>query len=126
MKICHVCNLECEDEWELCPVCGADISGVTDEEEESSAEEIIINDPVVLASFEDVVDFEIVKDLLAENGIPYTSDSGDDMALKVGFGGVFCAIDIYVDAADLERATEIYEEFLNSEQEFDEEFFEEE
>ena len=26
MKICHVCKAECEDETELCPVCGADLT----------------------------------------------------------------------------------------------------
>ena len=34
MKICHVCNFECEDKAELCPVCGADLANVESNENE--------------------------------------------------------------------------------------------
>ena len=61
MKICHVCKAECEDNAELCPVCGADLTVNTKEEE---AGEIILNKPVLLASLDDVVSSEILKDLL--------------------------------------------------------------
>ena len=56
MKICHVCKAECEDETELCPVCGADL---TVGEEERSEEEAVINNPVLLATVDDVVSSEI-------------------------------------------------------------------
>lgn len=123
MKICHVCKAECEDEAELCPVCGADLTGG---EEENSEEEIVINNPVLLATVDDVVSSEILKDLLKENGILFTCDSVEEGTLKVTFGGSFIADDIYVDESDFERASQIYDDFLNSEPEFDGEFFDEE
>ena len=123
MKICHVCKAECEDETELCPVCGADLTGG---EEENSEEEIVINNPVLLATVDDVVSSEILKDLLKENGIMFTCDSDEEGTLKVTFGGSFIADDIYVDESDFERASQIYDDFLNSEPEFDGEFFDEE
>lgn len=119
MKICHVCNAECEDSAELCPVCGADLTVNTQEEK---AEEIILNKPVLLASLDDVVSSEILKDLLKENGIPFSCDTEEEGTLKVTFGGSFTADDIYVDEADFERANQIYEDFINSEPMFDEDF----
>ncbi len=124
MKICHVCKAECEENAELCPVCGADLTENT-MEETTEAEEIILNKPVLLASLDDVVSSEILKDLLIENGIPFSCDTEDEGTLKVTFGGSFSADDIYVDDSDFERANQIYEDFLNSEPEFDEDFFDE-
>ena len=123
MKICHVCKAECDDFAELCPVCGAELTG--DNGEEEATEEIILNNPVLLATVDDVVSSEILKDLLKENGIPFTCDSDDEGTLKVTFGGSFVADDIYVDDSDFEKASQVYEDFLNSEPEFDDEFFEE-
>ncbi len=122
MKICHVCKAECDDNAELCPVCGADLTFNSDEEKE---EEIILSKPVLLASLDDVVSSEILKDLLKENGILFSCDSAEDGTLKVNFGGSFTADDIYVDEADFERANQIYEDFLNSEPTFEEDFFDE-
>ena len=45
--------------------------------------------------------------------------------MHITFGGSFAADDIYVDESDLEAANKIYEDFLNSEPQFDEEFFDE-
>ena len=122
MKVCHVCKAECDDAAELCPVCGADLTAEITEEEEK--EEKVINNPVLLATLDDVVSAEILKDLLTEAGILYSSDSGEDGTMKVTFGGSFVADDIYVDEQDFDAANTIYEEFLNSEPQFDEEFFE--
>ena len=124
MKICHVCKTECEDDTELCPVCGAGLTGSTDGEAEP--EEIILNNPVFLASVDDIVSSEILKDLLRENSIPFTCDSDEEGTLKVTFGGSFIADDIYVDESDFERAEQIYQDFLNSEPEFDGDFFDDE
>ena len=124
MKICHVCKAECVENAELCPVCGADLT-VNTMEETAETEEIILNKPVLLASLDDVVSSEILKDLLSENGIPFSCDTEDEGTLKVTFGGSFSADDIYVDEGDFERANQIYEDFLNSEPEFDEDFFDE-
>lgn len=122
MKICHVCKAECEDNAELCPVCGADLT-LERQEEEIQAEEIVLNKPVLLATLDDVVSAEILRDLLTENNIPFSCDSEDEGTLKVTFGGSFISDDIYVDESDLEKANQIYEDFLNSEPTFDEEFF---
>lgn len=122
MKICHVCKAECEDNAELCPVCGADLT-LERQEEEIQAEEIVLNKPVLLATLDDVVSAEILRDLLTENNIPFSCDSEDEGTLKVTFGGSFISDDIYVDESDFEKANQIYEDFLNSEPTFDEDFF---
>lgn len=123
MKICHVCSAECEDTAELCPVCGADLTVEPDQEEDGA---VTLDNPVLVATVEDVVTAEIFKDMLRDNGIPFTCGELDDGTMKVTFGGSFVADDIYVDDSDFERASEIYDELLNSEPEFDESFFEEE
>ena len=91
---------------------------------EEEKEEKVINNPVLLATLDDVVSAEILKDLLTEAGILYSSDSDADGTMKVTFGGSFVAEDIYVDEQDLDAANTVYDEFLNSEPQFDEEFFE--
>lgn len=127
MKICHVCKAECEDFAELCPICGADLSGTEEEKEQEnfSAEEIVIKNPVLLASFEDVVSAEIFKDILQDNGIPFSGNEEDGSSMRVVFGGGLVSEEIYVDNSDFEKANSLYEEFLESEPEFDGEFFEE-
>lgn len=115
MKNCHVCNLACEDNVEVCPICGADLT-----RGEVSEKEI---DPVLLTTFEDLVSAEIFKDVLTDNKIPYSEPLGDNM--KVVFGGTFASEEIYVDKADYEKARELLEEFLASEAEFSDEFDEE-
>lgn len=124
MKACHVCKAECEDSAELCPVCGADLTFEATQEATKEAEELI-EKPVLLATLDDVVSSEIVKDLLTEAGIRYSCDTDGDGSMKVTFGGSFVADDIYVDETDFEAANAIYEDFLNSEPQFDEELFEE-
>ena len=125
MKICHVCKAECEDNAELCPVCGADLTYNAQEEAEEETEEQVLNNPVLLASLDDVISAEILKDLLKENGVLFSDDAEGEGTLKVTFGGAFTAADIYVDEADFERANQIYEDFLNSEPTFEEDFFDE-
>lgn len=117
MKICHVCMAECEDEAELCPVCGADLT-VT--EDEKQVEEIILKNPVLVASVEDVVSAEIFKDILHENGIIFTCEEPESSGtMKVLFGGSFVADDIYVEDSDFEKAAQLYEDFLNTEPKFE-------
>lgn len=126
MKHCHVCKTECEDNAELCPLCGADLSGEIEETEQEESKKTEISEPVLLATFEDVVSAEIFRDILTENGILYSCDGEDTM--RVTFGGGFVSQDIFVDASDLTVAEQLYNEFLDSETafdgEFDEEFFE--
>ena len=107
MKICHVCAAECQDDAELCPVCGAEF--LNEDIAELSNDVITLQNPVLAASVEDVVTAEIYRDMLRENGIVYTCDeSEDNNSMKVVFGGGFVAEDIYVDEKDLEAAKQIY------------------
>lgn len=127
MKNCHVCNQLCEDNAELCPICGAmllDEDVVEESESENSEEERKI-EPVLLAVFEDLVTAEIFKDVLTDNKIPY-SDSQED-TMRVVFGGSFASEEIYVDQSDYDKAKELYDEFMANEPEFsdDDLFFEE-
>ncbi len=121
MKICHVCGIECDDSQEVCLVCGADLT----ESEAVTGENIErpISEPVLIATFEDVVFSEIFRDILTENGIPYSMGS-DEGAVHVMFGGGFAADEIYVEKRDFEKAEVLYNEFMENPPEFsDEEFF---
>ena len=117
MKICHVCKAECDDFAELCPVCGAEL--LEAQENLENTQEAVVENPVLAVSVEDVVTAEIYRDILKENGIPFTCDSEEQGTMKVLFGGGFVAEDIYVSEADLDRALELYDEVLNAEPEFD-------
>lgn len=119
MKVCHVCMAECPDEAELCSVCGAELK--TDEQKAAEKlESKTIEKPVLAASVEDVVTAEIYRDVLRENGIPFSCDeNGGDASMKVVFGGGFVAEDIYVDESDLSLAEKLYEEVLNAEPAFE-------
>ena len=123
MKICHVCSTECEEEQELCPVCGAVLNRPETEEVEE-AENDIIENPTLLTSFEDLISAELFKDVLKENEIPFTcsSEMGDN-TIQVMFGGGFVAEDIYVGEENLEVARQLLEDFNSQEIEFDDTFF---
>ena len=126
MKNCHVCNQLCEDNAELCPICGAMLldEDVVEESESKNSEEERKIEPVLLAVFEDLVTAEIFKDVLTDNKIPY-SDSQED-TMRVVFGGSFASEEIYVDQADYDKAKELYDEFMANEPEFfDEDLFNE-
>ena len=128
MKICHVCGRECDDAAELCPVCGADLTSQpeTADPKGVAEEETLLENPVLLATIEDVVSAEIFKDILRENGVPFSCDAEAGGAMKVTFGGSFIAEDLYVSESDFEKASGLYEEFLKSEPTFEETFFDEE
>lgn len=127
MKICHVCKVECEDNAELCHVCGADLSEIAPQITEETTEEILeIKNPVLLASIEDVVSAEIFKDILNDSGILYSCSEPNEEGIKVVFGGGLISEDIYVDEKDFEIAERLYAEFLASEEQFEDEFFIEE
>lgn len=119
MKNCHVCNQLCEDDVELCPVCGAMLLGDEKKDNADNSDEVLTREPVLLAVFEDLVSSEIFKDVLTDNKIPY-SDSEED-TMKVIFGGTFASEEIYVDKVDFDKAKELYDEFMASAPEFSEE-----
>ena len=118
MKECHVCFYMCDDEAELCPLCGAELkSEKTDDrakEIKEPAKPDIIKNPVLAASVDSPVTAEIFKDILVENGISYSADSKGDV-LHTGFGGSFFAIDIYVDEDNLEDAKNLYRNLTENE-----------
>lgn len=124
MKICHVCGIECDDSQEVCLVCGADLTeseAVADENAERP-----ISEPVLVATFEDVVFSEIFRDILTDNGIPYSMGSNEG-TVHIMFGGGFTSDEIYVEKRDFEKAEALYNDFMENPPEFsDEEFFIEE
>ncbi|MBQ8203667.1 MAG: hypothetical protein IJZ75_05240 [Clostridia bacterium] len=125
MKKCRVCLCECEDLAELCPVCGAELDF---EAAADNDETVIIEKPVMVAAVEDIVTAEIFKDVLKENNIPYSlGEDQKETGIKIGFGGEFITEKIYVDETNLDKATELYNEVLSSEPQFEDfEDFEEE
>lgn len=122
MLICHVCNAECEEDIELCPVCGAQLNIVSQKSNDTTSESDILKNPTLLTAFEDMISAEIFKDILIENGIHFTSSSEMGEALQVTFGGVLVSEDIYVAESDMEKATELLESFSELEIEFDDNF----
>lgn len=137
MKNCHVCGFECENAAEICPLCGAELKtfelyeqelkAAEEQEQKKAAEEaLIIKNPMLAASVENVVIAEIYKDVLRDNGIHFTCDESDD-SMQIVFGGGFSAVDIYVNEQDLEKAQQLYDEVENAQTDFEgfEEFEEE-
>lgn len=130
MKICHVCAFACEDDAELCPVCGAELTSeneiVNEDTTDSEETVIVIENPELVQSIDDPVLAEVFCDALKENGILFTSDEPDlSASMHIGFGGFYTQINIYVDKADLDRVNEIFDSIEIEEPSFDEDFFEE-
>ena len=126
MNTCHVCLMECEDFEELCPLCGAVLKSeeVLEETLNEFEGEIVLEKPVLLASFDDVVSAEIFKDILKDNKIPYScGGAGEEGALKMMFGGSIMADDVYVDESDFDAADKLYTDFIENPPEISEDFF---
>lgn len=134
MKNCHVCGVACENDADICSVCGAELKTFElyekelleekERQEEIEREEaLIVKNPVLAANVDNVVTAEIFKDVLRDNGIRFTVDESDE-AIRVVFGGGFDAVKIFVDEENLERVQELYKEIEESETEFDDDFFE--
>ena len=130
MKICHVCAFACEDDAELCPICGAELTSedesVNEDIEDTEDAVIVIENPELVQSIDDPVLAEVFCDALKENGILFTSDEPDlSASMHIGFGGFYTQINIYVDKSDLDKANEIFDSIEIEEPSFDEDFFEE-
>ena len=134
MKNCHVCGFECENDAEVCLVCGAELKTFEAYEQElkeaeeleakkAAEEALIVKNPVLAASVDNVVAAEIYKDVLRDNNIVFTCDESED-AMQISFGGGFSAQEIYVNEKDLEIAQQLYETVVNAEMEFGDEDFE--
>ena len=131
MKNCHVCGYECENDAEVCLLCGAELKTfeayeqeLKEAEKKAQEEAMIIKKPVLAASVDNVVAAEIYKDVLRDNGIIFTCDESED-AMQIVFGGGFTAQEIYVNECDLEIAQQLYENVVNAEVEFGDDLFEE-
>ncbi len=130
MKKCHVCGVECENDAEVCVVCGAELKTFEmyerelEEEKQREAEEaLIVKKPVLAATVDNVVAAEIYKDVLRDSNIIFTCDESDD-SMQIVFGGGFSAVEIYVNESDLEIAQQLYENVVNAPVEFGDEDFE--
>ena len=133
MKNCHVCGFACDNDAEICALCGAELKTFEmyeqelkeseEREAEKTAEEaLIVKNPVLAASVDNVVTAEIYKDVLRDNGIVFTCDASED-ALQIVFGGGFNAQEIYVNESDLEIAQQLYDNVVNAQMDFDDEEF---
>ncbi len=119
MKVCHVCGSEYEDFVEMCADCGAELHTPEEIAAIEAAEiENTISNPVLAVTCEDVITAEIFRDVLTENGIPFSTPV-NSKEIKVLFGGGFASEDIYVDEKDLEKAQQLYDEILNAEPQFE-------
>lgn len=133
MKKCHVCGFSCENDADICSVCGAELKTfeayeqelklAEEQEAQRAAEEaLIVKNPLLAASVENVVLAEIYKDVLRDSNILFTCDESDS-SMQITFGGGFSAVDIYVDESNLEVAQALYENVVNAPTEFDDEDF---
>lgn len=134
MKNCHVCGFACDNDADICALCGAELKTFEMYEQElkeaeeleakkAAEEALIVKKPVLAASVDNVVAAEIYKDVLRDNGIVFTCDESDD-AMQIVFGGGFNAQEIYVNESDLEIAQQLYENVVNAQMDFDDADFE--
>ena len=69
-----------------------------------------------LTTVHDNVELEIIRDILAEEGIPCRScERGSGSAVKIITGYSMYGSDVYVPVSALERAQELLEAFRNAE-----------
>ena len=134
MKNCHVCGFACDNDAEICALCGAELKTFEAYEQElkeaeelaakkAAEEALIIKKPVLAASVDNIVAAEIYKDVLRDNGINFTCDESED-AMQIVFGGGFNVQEIYVNESDLEIAQQLYENVVTAQMDFDDSDFE--
>lgn len=135
MKNCHVCGFACENDADICTLCGAELKTFEEYEQElkdaeereaqrAAEEALIVKNPVLAASVDNVVAAEIYKDVLRDNGIVFTCDESED-AMQIVFGGGFSVQEIYVNESDLEIAQQLYENVVEAQMDFSDEDFDE-
>lgn len=134
MKTCHVCGASCENDAEICILCGAELKTFEAYEQElkeaeelaakiAAEEALIVKNPVLAASVDNIVAAEIYKDVLRDNGIVFTCDDTED-AMQIVFGGGFNVQEIYVNESDLEIAQQLYKNVVEAQMNFGDEDFE--
>ncbi len=80
------------------------------------------NEPVLAAIIKDPVTSEIFQDILKENGIPFICrQDGAGGSLKLLLGAGVVPDDIYVAAKNYEKARGLYEAYLKTEVEAEDE-----
>lgn len=73
--------------------------------------------PVLAAIIQNTVSSEIYQDMLKENGIPFVCrQQGAGGYIKILTGGLFIADSIYVNERDLERARELFENYIETDE----------
>lgn len=73
--------------------------------------------PVLAAVIQNTVSSEIYQDMLRENGIPFVCrQQGAGGYIKILTGGLFIADSIYVNECDLERAKELFENYIETDE----------
>ena len=87
----------------------------------AAQEALIIKNPVLAATVDNVVAAEIYKDVLRDSNINFTCDENED-AMQIVFGGGFNAQKIYVNESDLEIAQQLYENVVNAQMDFEDDF----
>lgn len=134
MKICHVCGFSCDNDADICTLCGAELKTFEAYEKElqvaqekaaqqAAQDALVVKQPVLAATVDNVVAAEIYKDVLRDNGIIFTCDENED-AMQIVFGGGFSAQKIYVNECDLEIAQQLYENVVSAQLDFDDQDFE--
>ena len=134
MKNCHVCGFACDNDADICALCGAELKTFEAYEQElreaeelkakqEAEEALIVKNPVLAASVDNIVAAEIYKDVLRDNGIVFTCDESEE-AMQIVFGGGFNVQEIYVNESDLEIAQQLYENVVSAEMEFGDDDFE--
>ena len=73
--------------------------------------------PILAAVIQNTVSSEIYQDMLRENGIPFVCrQQGAGGYIKILTGGLFIADSIYVNKRDLERAKELFENYIETDE----------
>ena len=76
--------------------------------------------PVLAAAIANTVSSEIYQDLLKENNIPFVCrQQGAGGYLKILTGGLLVTDSIYVNPRDYDRARELYENYIDIEEEIE-------
>ena len=119
MRICHVCNAEFDEDMDLCPVCGAEYRDDAEDGRDESSEKEVIENPVLAATVDNILTAEMYADALTDANIPYFTDEEQSGGMRMGFGGSFFAVQVFVDESNLAIAEELYENVCKNAEDFD-------
>ena len=110
MAFCPNCEAEYKAGLTICPDCNLDL--VPELTPETRLHDISDGEPVQLRTFKSSAEAEMVRDVLANNGIRSFVEGGNFAIIPGSFSQ---EVVVMVDERDLERAVEIYEAYFDSE-----------